>query len=105
MPSFRLQVNMSAGVPFASNPPLNVEFAPNFSTKLGIPAKDVTARERLQKKLEAGFAEKFPSARSAEYHRWGLARRPDHQCSSERSGRQGSARYILSLLGMIAGTQ
>jgi multidrug efflux pump subunit AcrB len=42
--------------------PLNVELANNFFTQAVIVAKDVPARERLQKKLEAELAEKFPSA-------------------------------------------
>jgi multidrug efflux pump len=42
--------------------PLNVELANNFFTQAVIVAKDVAARERLQKKLEAVLAEKFPSA-------------------------------------------
>jgi multidrug efflux pump subunit AcrB len=42
--------------------PLNVELANNFFTQAVIVAKDVAARERLQKKLEAELAEKFPSA-------------------------------------------
>jgi multidrug efflux pump subunit AcrB len=42
--------------------PLNVELANNFFTQAVIVAKDVAARERLQKKLEAALAEKFPSA-------------------------------------------
>src|SRR5262249_57753798 len=42
--------------------PLNVELANNFFTQAVIVAKDVAARERLQKKLEVQLAEKFPSA-------------------------------------------
>jgi multidrug efflux pump subunit AcrB len=45
--------------------PLNVELANNFFTQAVIVAKDVAARERLQKKLEAALAEKFPSAVSS----------------------------------------
>jgi multidrug efflux pump subunit AcrB len=42
--------------------PLNVELANNFFTQAVVVAKDVAARERLQKKLEAALAEKFPNA-------------------------------------------
>jgi multidrug efflux pump subunit AcrB len=42
--------------------PLNVELPNDFFTQAVIVAKDVAARERLQKKLEAALAENFPSA-------------------------------------------
>ncbi len=42
--------------------PLNVELPNNFFTQAVVLAKDVAARERLQKKLEAELADKFPSA-------------------------------------------
>jgi multidrug efflux pump len=42
--------------------PLNVELANSFFSQAVIVAKDVAARERLQKKLEAELPEKFPSA-------------------------------------------
>jgi multidrug efflux pump subunit AcrB len=42
--------------------PLNVELPNDFFTQAVIVAKDVAARERLQKKLETALAENFPSA-------------------------------------------
>ena len=42
--------------------PLNVELANNFFTQAVVVAKDVAARERIHKKLEAALAERFPSA-------------------------------------------
>jgi multidrug efflux pump subunit AcrB len=42
--------------------PLNVELANDFFTQAVVLAKDVAARERLQKKLEAALAENFPNA-------------------------------------------
>jgi multidrug efflux pump subunit AcrB len=42
--------------------PLNVELPNDFFTQAVVLAKDVPARERLQKNLEAALAEKFPSA-------------------------------------------
>jgi multidrug efflux pump subunit AcrB len=42
--------------------PLSVELPNNFFTQAVVLAKDVAARERLQKKLEAALAENFPSA-------------------------------------------
>jgi multidrug efflux pump len=42
--------------------PLNVELPNPFFTQAVVLAKDVAARERLQKKLEAALAEKLPSA-------------------------------------------
>jgi multidrug efflux pump subunit AcrB len=42
--------------------PLNVELPNDFFTQAVVLAKDVAARERLQKKLEAALAENFPSA-------------------------------------------
>jgi len=42
--------------------PLNVELPNNFFSQAVVLAKDVAARERLQKKLEAALAENFPSA-------------------------------------------
>jgi multidrug efflux pump subunit AcrB len=42
--------------------PLNVELPNDFFTQAVVVAKDVAARERLQKKLEAALAENFPSA-------------------------------------------
>jgi len=42
--------------------PLDVQLPNDFFTQAVILAKDVAARERLQKKLEAALAEKFPSA-------------------------------------------
>ena len=42
--------------------PLNVELPNDFFTQAVVLAKDVAARERLQKKLETALAENFPSA-------------------------------------------
>src|SRR5580704_2786748 len=42
--------------------PLNVELPNDFFTQAVVLAKDVAARERLQKKLEGALAENFPSA-------------------------------------------
>ena len=42
--------------------PLNVELPNDFFTQAVVVAKDVAARERLQKRLEAALAENFPSA-------------------------------------------
>jgi multidrug efflux pump len=42
--------------------PLNVELPNDFFTQAVVLAKDVAARQRLQKKLEAALAENFPSA-------------------------------------------
>jgi multidrug efflux pump len=42
--------------------PLSVELPNNFFTQAVVLAKDVAARERLQKKLETALAENFPSA-------------------------------------------
>ncbi len=42
--------------------PLDVQLPNDFFTQAVIVAKDVAARERLQKKLEAALAEQFPSA-------------------------------------------
>src|SRR6516164_10913650 len=45
--------------------PLNVELPNDFFTQAVVLAKDVAARERLQKKLETALAENFPSAVSS----------------------------------------
>src|ERR1700726_175892 len=42
--------------------PLNVELPNDFFTHAVVVAKDVAARERLQKRLETALAENFPSA-------------------------------------------
>src|SRR5271168_267768 len=42
--------------------PLNIELPNDFFTQAVVLAKDVAARERLQKKLEAALSENFPSA-------------------------------------------